>query len=365
MRDSSGKWLGQGIGDHGPTVTKIQHRLIRNYRAYSQNVHETGVYDQATADAVSEFQRRTGLPATGISDWATEVRLGVVAPIPAAPHCTIYTVPGTWAGWNDGPPAWVAWGVDHNRFRQQGVDYPAEGFLMPDPMVSYNASRDMGTAELLRLALPDRGPKVFDGYSQGADVVVRALLQWPADRRDEIKAVVTFGSPGRPPGATLLGNDPGGAGISGVYTPEWARGREYSFTLPGDMYANASGLLPQIYDILTHLDMNVDFIMYLFQILTSTFGGQLLGTIPVVGNVLGAGALSGLLGLVTPGPVTQTTGPPNLMAMMLNIPGIISALMQALQFLMTNAHQNYNVTPAFGGLTGVKKAIQIINALSV
>lgn len=356
-------WQGYTIGATGPQVTRIQHRLAVAYRSYSQNVRETGVYDQVTADAVSEFQRRVALPVTGVANYATQVRMGVVVPLPKL-LTPVFTVPGTWAGWNDGPPAWVSWGADHNRFRQQGVGYSAGGFLMPDPMMSYNTSRDGGTAELLRLSLPDFGPKVWVGYSQGADVVVRALYQWPADRRAEIKRVITFGSPGRPPGPTLLGNDPGGSGISRVYTPDWARDREYSFTLPGDMYANAQGdVMAAMYDILTHLDMNLDFIMYLFQILTSSLGGQLLGT--VTSMLPGAGMLSGILGLVTPGPVSQTTGAPNLMAMMLNIPGIISALMQALQFLMTNAHQNYNVTPAFGGLTGVQRAIQIINALPV
>jgi peptidoglycan hydrolase-like protein with peptidoglycan-binding domain len=366
MHDINGKWIGFGLGDAAPTVTKIQHRLVTAYGSYSipLGVKESGVYDQATADAVSEFQKRVGFPATGIANYATEVRMGVVVAPPVIPSTVDYTVAGTWAGWADpAPPTWTAWNVDQKRFQWQGVGYLAEGFLTPDPTVSYNMSRDGGTAELLRLALPDRRRKVLIGYSQGADVVTRALLQWPADRQSEIACVITFGSPGRRPGPTLLGNNPPGAGISGVYTPQWAWPVTYDFVLDGDMYPCAVGLLPFLYDILTRMDTNADFIMYLFQLLLSSVGGQLLGT--VTSALPGAGLLSGLLGLVTSGPTTQTTGPVNLVAMLLNIPAIIQTLIAALQFVITNAHQHYNDTPAFGGLTGVQKAIQIIDALPV
>jgi len=365
MKNAAGVWQGYGLGDTGAQVTLIQTRLIRAYGSYSValGVRETGIYDQPTADAISEFQRRVGFPVTGIANYATQVRMGVVAPAPK--HLTqVLAVPGTWGSWSDGGPQnQTAWGVDPNRFRWQGVGYNTGAFLTPDPMHSYIMARTEGAAELLRLSLPDPTPKVWVGYSMGADVVTRALLQWPADRQHEIACVVKFGDPGRAPGPTLFGEDPGGAGISGVYTPDWAKPVTYDFTIAGDMYANATGLLPQLYDILTHLDMGIDFFEYLFQILISTAGGQLLGT--VSSGLLGAGALSGILGLVTPGPASQTTGAPNLAAMLLNIPGIISALMTALQFLITGAHGHYGDEPEpyWGGLTGVQKAIQIIDAL--
>jgi peptidoglycan hydrolase-like protein with peptidoglycan-binding domain len=348
-------WEGYKLGMTGEQVRKIQDRLKRAYRSYAGNLEVTGTYDAATEAAVREFQRRAGLPVTGIANYATQVRLGVV--LPAPPKLTrAYTVPGTWAGWNDGPPAWTAWGLDHNRFQQQGVGYPAMGFLQPNPNISYNESRDAGTAELLRLSLPDPNPKVWIGYSQGADVVVRALLAWPAERRNEIVKVISFGSPGRRPGPTLLGNNPPGAGISGVYTPDWAASRTYDFVIDGDMYPAAVGLLPALYDLLTRMDLSLEFATYLFQLLTSSVGGQLLGSVPG-GNQPGAGSLSGLTGLLGIGGPQQLSLP----GILLNLPGVLQTIVAALQFVMTNAHQHYADQPIFDGLTGVDRAIQIIS----
>jgi len=45
-------------------------------------VTEGDVYDQTTAAAVEEFQKRVGLPATGIADFATCGRLGAWPPPP-------------------------------------------------------------------------------------------------------------------------------------------------------------------------------------------------------------------------------------------------------------------------------------------
>jgi hypothetical protein len=76
-------------------------------------------------------------------------------------------------------------------------------------------------------------------------VVVRTLrLMLPgqplAHRAGDLLKVITFGSPCRPPGPTLLGNNPPGSGISGIYTPEQFRSRTYDFVLNGDMYATAT-----------------------------------------------------------------------------------------------------------------------------
>ena len=159
---------------------------------------------QTTADAIAEFQRRVGLPVTGIANYATQVRLGAVELRP--PQLTVaYSVPGTWAGWNDGPPAWTCWKLDPQRFRQQGVGFNTGAFLQPDPQHSYVEAINDGTDELLRISSQDPNPKVWLGYSMGADVVVHALLSWPAERRGEIKRVITFGSPGRPPGPDQTG----------------------------------------------------------------------------------------------------------------------------------------------------------------
>ena len=49
-------------------------------------VTEGDVYDKTTADAVEEFQKRVGLPATGIADFATRTRLGAWPPPPPPRH---------------------------------------------------------------------------------------------------------------------------------------------------------------------------------------------------------------------------------------------------------------------------------------
>ena len=349
----------------GPEVATIKDKLVRKF-AWARDkfptlTERTEFYDQATAAAIKEFQFRVALPANGIADTATLVRLGVVTPTRTT-TALVATVPGTWAGWNDGPPAWVAWGLDAGRFRQQGVAYPAMGFLSPDPNVSYNESRDAGTEELLRLSLQDAGPKVWIGYSQGADVIVRALHRWPAERRPEIRAVVTFGSPGRRPGPTLLGNDPEGAGISGVFTPDWAAARTWDFCIDGDMYCNAVGLLPTLYDILTRMELSADFAMYLFQILTSDVGAQLMGT-AAGGGQPGAGVLSGVHGLVTHGPLPFGGGQVSLQNILFNLPAIIQTLGAALRFVITGAHGHYHDQPLFDGMSAVDRARRIITEL--
>ena len=140
-----------------------------------------------------------------------------------------------------------------------------------------------------------------------------------------------------------------------MYTPEWARDRTWDFTIDGDMYPNAVGLLPFLYQILTRLEVSLEFATYLFQILSSSVGAQLVGTDPT--DAQGAGALSGLHGLVTPG----AAGAINPQAIIFNLPAIVQTIGAALQFVSTNAHFHYHDQPLFGGLTAVDRAAQIIN----
>jgi len=266
------------------------------------------------------------------------------------------------------------------RVQVQGVQWNTGAFLNPDPQHSYQEALAEGIGEGLRLALPDRRPKIVSGYSMGADVVVNFLHQWPADRRDEIKTVITFGSPGKPPGRTKLGTDFGAAGISGVYTPDWAADREYCYEISGDMYPEAKGYLPALYQVLTRMEASVEFAKYLFTWLTgvpldigaifgnmmaspSTFGAGLLG-IGGLTQATGFGALAGILGMVTPGPLGQTTGPISLPQMILNIPQIIVTLITAMKFVFTNAHAKYWVDPIFEGRTAEDHASMTVTRLT-
>jgi len=380
MKGPDGKWIGYGPGDStqpadtGPQVSKIQHRLLyaypKNSKAIEVGVTESGVYSAQTASAIHNIQvfmnqppLNKGLRTDGIANYATQLAIGAVIPAPIPVHV--------------------------KQFYQQGVAYPADGFLQPDPNESYVMSRTAGTAELLRLALPDHRPKVVIGYSQGEDVTNNAMEQWPADRRGEIKLYVGFGSPCRPPGPTLLGNDPGGSGISQNFTPDWLRPIAYHFTQPGDMYANSVGLLPMLYDVLTHMNMSLDFAVYLFNFMMSVPGKLLTGETP--SNQAGAGVLSGLLPVMTGaaggviggtgggilgnigggilgnilgggvGPQQQTglLNPTQIFAL---LPEIVQTLVAALQFVFTQAHTHYHDTPQpyWRGLTAVDCAAQII-----
>ncbi len=323
----------------GPSdeIRKLQHRLLFAYagssRAHDEGVIESGVFDAATDRALRNIQKH--LAATedpkynrlpGVLTYDCKVRLGVILVAPAA---------------------------QEKRFIQQGVGFSTDAFLMGDATHSYVDARIEGSAELLRLSLPMVGvPKVWIGYSMGDDVVNTALLQWPEDRRDEIKMVVGFGGPSRRPGATLLGNDPGGSGISGVYGPDWARDRTYQFTHEGDMYANAVGLLPWLYQILTRMEVSLDFAAYLFNLFASTVGRQLLGV--VASSLPGAGALSGVLKLISPDV--------DALAIFTLLPKIIRTIAAALKFVETNAHYHYHDQPQsfWRGLTAVDCAAQII-----
>lgn len=332
----------------GPTdeIRKLQHRLLfayaTNSRAHEAGVIESGVFDVATDQALRAMQ--TWLAGhedpkynsePGVLTYDCKTRLGVVLVAPKAKE---------------------------KRFVQQGVGFSTDAFLMGDPTHSYVDARAEGSAELLRLALPMVGvPKVWMGYSMGDDVVNTALLQWPEDRRDEIKLIIGFGGPSRRGGPTLLGNDPGGQGIAGVFGPDWATGITYQFTHEGDMYANAVGLLPWLYQILTRMEISLDFAAYLFNLFMSTVGRQLLGLL--ASSLPGAGALSAVANLVTTGPTNQVGGQIlDVMKLFALLPQIIQTIAAALKFVSTNAHFHYHDQPEpfWRGLTAVDCAAQII-----
>lgn len=399
-------------------VRALQSKALRAFGSYAVPLGVTvnGRYDGPTSAFVAEYQQRKNdsgyqprLPANpnakpGDTDYATKVALGLIPGVivtPKPPPAIAYSVAGTWAGWNDGPPAWACWLLDHARFFQQGVGYPAMGFLQPDPNVSYIESRDAGVGEMLRLALADPRPKVPIGYSQGADVVTRFLYAWPAERRPEIRLVIKYGDPGKRPGTDGTGSNSVNGGISRVWTPDWALDRTLSYQIKGDMYGDAPGLLPFFYEILTRMEASGEFLFYLFGLLTGIpvggapagallggLGGLIggLGGLATPGpaappNLLGQqllgiggptaagfGGLSGLLGLVTGGPITQVSGPIELAAMLFNLPAIIQTLMAALEFLFTNAHSKYGGSeslPNFNGVDAVIDSARRINALRI
>lgn len=365
-------WRGWELGMSGEQVRIIQDRLIRKFQwvrdKYPQ-LEATGSYDVATRDAIRDFQLRVGMFASGIADWKTQQRLGLFD-VPQN-KTTVFTIPGTWAGWNDGPPAWVAWGLDKKRFYQQGVGYPAMGFLTPNPNTSYEESRDSGVEETVRLInlLPAKAPIVLIGYSQGADVAVTASREFlPGGRLEgrqgDLKRIITFGSPCRPAGRTLVGNNPPGEGIAGAPTPAEFRSISWDYVTNGDMYASSTKLLRLFYSILTKMELSVDFAVAAIQILGTAVGGSQPG---VLGGVLGG--LFGTSGSNSTRRVIDAVAPKAtvgqvaaLSALVTDIGDVAQTIKVALQFASTGAHMNYHTWPDFEGRSAVQHAIDGLHA---
>jgi hypothetical protein len=313
-KDSAGKWIGYGVGDTGDQVVKIQHRLLaafpKNSKAKELGVVESGIYDQATANAVANVQPFLKPPqtATGVANFATQQALGATAgspapaPIPAHRPIWIYTAPGSGAPWNVGPSFDLG-----NRCRDvlhinhQPVGYPIGGylgFMGGDPTYSYNDVIGFEGAELERLiaACPDlNDPNVefwFSGYSQSADGMEDALVRLFGDGgrfehlRDRINGVVQFGNPSTK-----------GTGIARKVRPAWLDAKIRNNNYDNDFYAVATDeIRPAFYAIIIEADMELPFFIHVLKVGM----GVILNTVPIFGGLLGplaAPLLAGMTGL--------------------------------------------------------------------
>ena len=209
MKDASGKWVGWGLGDVDPKVTAIQKFLASHFKSYAGNLVATGTYDQATADAVSEMQRRYGLPVTGIFDYASQVKSHFITPAPAAPHALFFSVEGHMSDMWHGPVADTGTILEQEgRVRHQPIGYQ-NGSIPFD-----NAS---GTNELARLVgattldsgvpFPKGTPWILAGFSQGGIVITEFYLNhllpgcdldW---RLPDLRGVLAYGNPCRTTGS--------------------------------------------------------------------------------------------------------------------------------------------------------------------
>lgn len=250
------------------------------------------------------------------------------------PVITVLTAAGTWATPAMGYPADVARALDAERFTWRPINYPAVGFLNPDPNTSYNESVAMGVAEGLRMLETVRGEYDLVGYSQGAEVVVRiadAMLERPPRR------IVTFGSPCRPPGRTKLGNNPPGSGISRFYTPPELRSRTWDIVRDkGEMYGCAPDdtYLPEFYQLFVQAETSLPFAAAVFEFLTPYLFGAI-------------GAIS--------------TGNPLALIGTVDVPKAMRTAMVVADFVGTQAHTSYHLpAPEYGGRTGVQIAVDAL-----
>lgn len=381
-RYAYGRLEGLGTTDTDDIYTAGFDRAFRQYRS---NIH----FD------FTRGKRPLGMPdldpANPDFDWAAQKNMGLLtaAAPPGVPPYYGLSWTGTFGAWDNG----YGWQVlrrakeaNFGKLDIQGLGYNTSAFLMGDTSHSYLEMLDDGANEGMRFALPDRRKKILGGYSGGAGCVVEFLRRWPVERQSEIAIILQFGDPNRPPGPTLLGKNYPGHGISEDFPPDIYLNRYYSFNKPGDMYPNAVGVMPIFYDILVRMEASFDFILFLFGMLVDQVGnltpfGMLGLGLGGDSSIPGFGMLSGLLPLITGGaggglggllggfggpsqsnPIGGGTSI-NLVAMLINIPGIILALKALLDFLITGDHGRYHEGTDFDGMSAEDKAIQLVLAL--
>lgn len=387
--DETGKWIGYGVGDTGDPVVKIQHRLIaafpRNSKAKELGVVESGIYNQATADAVKNVQPwlTPPQPATGIANYATQLALGATgSPAPAQPPAAvyrpiwIYTAPGSGAPWNVGP-SFDLGDRCHNvlHLNHQPINYPIGGYLGlmgGDSTYSYNdviAMEDLELERLLRLnpdvqramtaRRADRGAAVdvelwFSAYSQSADGLRRSIkrLFGPGgpfeDIRDRINGLILFGDPGTP-----------GTGIARTSYDPWLERLVTDINYNNDFYAKApDAIRPAFYAIIVEADTELPFFIHVLKVGV----GVILNTVPIFGGILGPlaapllagmtglnGALPMLTGLMGTANSSNDEAVDQKLAAMLSVTGLITNIPGLIQVIGAlpglQAHGGYQFDP--------------------
>jgi hypothetical protein len=404
MKDANGKWIGYGLGDVGPQVATIQHRLLhaypKNSQAVSLGVTESGTYDQATTDAVRNVQPFLKPPqlATGVANYATQLALGAATPPPPPPPAYrpiwIYSAPGSGAAWWLGPPFDVGqWCKDVLHLNHQPVNFPIGGYMGlmgGDPGLSYN---EVIAAEGASLEwLLDNNPDVqkamtalradthapvdvelwFTAYSQSADGMEDALVRLFGDGgkyaliRGRINGTLMFGNPSRQPGPTKVGNNPPGWGIARKIRPQWLQDITWSITATSpmgpDFYAACDDeIRPLFYSEIVQAETSMSFAEHIVKIiipvLLNLFGG--------LGSLL-TGGLGGLLGPVIASADQKASEDVDrkiidlftVQGILTNIPALFKLLF-ALGGIQT--HGSYNDPhDEFGGRTGVQVACDAV-----
>lgn len=197
MKDANGKWIGWGLGDVDPKVAEIQKYLAHKFASYAGDLVATGTYDAATAAAVLEMQGRYGLPATGVFDYASQLKSGFIKPTPK-PRIPFFTVEGHMSDMWAGPVAGTAEALE-----QEGrvAHFPTgynNGAIPFD-----NKSGEVELTNRVNTFAPPGTKFVIGGFSQGSMVVTDYMVNEliGSDREQDCLGVLLYGNPCRSRGS--------------------------------------------------------------------------------------------------------------------------------------------------------------------
>lgn len=334
------------IGDQGPELVSFDLWLNRKFKSYS-NVKVDGKYGLDEAKVVAEAMRRYSLAPTFM-----DIKVGGVMTHVEGAIATDEFLHRA---------AYVA--VPHrHRYEIQGVGGDSGAFLNPPNAHSFEKATNGFAMEGNRLTSVIDGPIIPIGYSMGGVSVCKYLNTLTPQQQARIPMVITLGDPSMPAQGSKLGDTPG-EGISKMPQPQWCWDRYYSFALPGDWYPQAQGLLFFLYQVLIKAELSADFALYLFTQFPIAAMQQLMGTAPSTDPL--SGILGPMAGLMTSGPaglIGSLLGPAQILML---LPQLIELLIDAVKFMMTNAHGMYGDPghAAWNGMDGVDYAVQLVNQL--
>ncbi|EIU63095.1 hypothetical protein MM1S1540310_2991 [Mycobacteroides abscessus subsp. bolletii 1S-154-0310] len=355
MNGPDGKWIGYGEGDESDAVIPIEHRLVH---AYPKNSHaiEHGVavdrtYTAGTAQAVRDL---TAFMNNDPRERERLARMGIATPLRSdgVANLDVRKAIGAYIEAPANPP--------QSKYPIQGVWADSRAFLNPPTAHSFVKATNDFRDEAMRLYRPMAGTPIWLlGYSMGGDSVRKILEAMPPEWRQYVVGVSTFGDPSIPAEGSLNGNDPG-EGISRTPQPSWVWDRYWSYSIDGDWYPRARGLLFLLYELLTRAELTLDFASYLFTVFPKQAFQQLLGTAPSDDPL--HGVLKGLAGLMTSGPANVFGALLNPLQLFAILPDLVRLLFDAIKFIATGAHGKYG-DPAYAlwdGMTAVDHAVKTV-----
>lgn len=359
--DSNGTWMGLGIDqitgvpDSNDDVFRVQHRLLYAYakgsNAIENGLREWGTYDHATAQSVMDMAGH--LNRTENAGFTHPVTDLGVANLKFRKRIKAYIEP-----------------LLVPKYPIQGVQYDTRAYLMPPDAHSFNKATAQGAREGLNLLRSKWSNTQFIGigYSMGAKTLRDFEVQLFPEEQSRYLGSFNFGDPSMRPGGSLLGDDPG-QGISGEYHPDWVANRYWSYSIDGDWYPRARGLLMFLYQVIARAELTLDFAMWLLTAFPLLAMQELTGLKTSNDDTGAAGILSPLANLMTIGstipmnPLSSLIGPAQ---MFMLLPEIIQLIIDAFKFMTTNAHGMYNDINHrnWDGMTGVEHAIATIRRIA-